>query len=307
MHAYIIKLGMKKISRKTKNIIITSSVCVVALTTGISLGLVFGMEYLGPRVNYGDYNVLSLEDDNAKLYREYQKINDGDYSRFEPYEMANIAIYGYQNSEYHYSYSSGVANASLVKQNIYATSIRNGDEYFTESISSSSLVNVAKRFYQDNSGVTTYTGSVEGKGAKWKEGTKEVSSFEEFENQWGKVPSRSCIYIISSKTVLDSNVEKTEDGYIVDVSLDPVKSVIRYVRQMVSMSDLSREPSFKTVDLRFVLDNQLNLKEMTSHEIYDVYKFGTHTTDSTINEYFFIDDGYKIPDLNTNCDYGGLE
>lgn len=291
---------------KSLKIIVTISMGLVAAGGGVGLGLFFGQEFLTPQTNY-NYNIKDLEDDVDSLYRKYKSMDESQYSSFKPYEMVNI---GYKKLVEHsnfYSYSIGNVNASGILQTIFATSMKYDHSYFNESISQSSLVQVAKRFYQSNSGsVELYKGSATSSStAVWDENSKQQYSDEEFEDLYGKKLSKSCIYIISSKTVKNSNIEFKDNVYTVELDLDPVLSVVRYVKQMSSMSDLSRNPEFHSVKITYKLDNSLALLEADIIENYEVYKFGKHKSVGTLTETFVYDTNTEIPTLDKNCNYGG--
>ena len=90
---------------------------------------------------------------------------------------------------------------------------------------------------------------------------------------------------------------------IVEMSLDPTLSVIRYVKQMKELSGLERYPTFSLVEMTFTLDENLNLISRQVHEQYEVFKLGFHQSDSYINDYYYPDATLSIPDLLTDCTY----
>lgn len=296
---------MKKLTSRTNHIIVTSIVCSLALMAGTGLGIFFGMKYLKAVPNY-NYSAEALEDDYQSLMNRYSKAN-GDYTNFKGYELANIGIYKFDETTNHYSVTDGWVKATGITQTIKGTSIRQENDYFNESISASSIVKVAKRFYQDEPNqVNLFNGSSikNGSSATWNVTPSDVLNCEEYEDLWGKQLSRSSIYVISSKTVLDSSFSlNDEQNYVIDVELDPVLSVVRYVKQMKEMSNLERYPTFSKVHIQFILDNQLNLISRCVSEQYEVYKLGFHQSDSVINEYYYQDVEIDIPDLSTNCIY----
>lgn len=296
---------MKKVVIKNKkSFIITSIVSAIAIGSGVLAGLYLGQEFITPQTNYGSLNQNELEDDNEKLFQKYQNTDKGSYSKFKHYEMINIGLKQLSAEEYFQTTEIGEVNASGIIQTIYGTNIRYQDEYFNESISDSSLVHVAKRFYQKDEKVAVYTGNVNtSHTATWSSDNREELTLNDFEAKWGKTLSRGSIYIISSKTVLDGDVKFEDNKYKVTVELDPVKSVVRYVKQMSEMSGLSRNPEFSSVKLEVTLNSDLKLLNLNSTEVYDVWKFGKHTSTGTLNQTFYYGIEEKIPDLNTHCNY----
>lgn len=289
-----------------KKIIITSIVSVFAISIGVGVGVFFGQEFLGPKTNYDAFDPLSYEDDVDSLYEQYLNSN-GDYSKFEPYDLVNIAYRKFELEENSYSITNGNIAASIVNQTLRGVSIKNDDLYFNESISQSGIVSVAKRFYQEAGSVTTYNGSdiKNGSSASWSEEDKSISNLEDYEDEWGKTLKRSSIYIISSKTVLNSEVNKENDNYVISLSLDPTTSVLRYVKQMEKMSDLSRKPEFTSVEMKITLDDELNLVKREIDEVYTVYMMGAHTSNAHLIESYYPNVKIDIPSLDTNFNYEG--
>lgn len=300
---------MKKLHVKNKNgFIITITISCLAIASGVGIGLFLAQSFSSPSVNYDNIDELSLEDNVDSLYTRYLKTEKGKiFSSYKPYEIVNIGLMNLKNHSSFRSTDVGAVLASGITQTIYGTTIRKGSAYFNESISKSAFVKVAKRFYQDNDGIDIYDGKkvVSEKEAVWKDEVSESLSLVDFESAWGKTFSRPSIYIISSKTVLD-NGTITKDGtnYVISLNLDPIKSVVRYVRQMQMMSNLDPKklPEFYSVQINYVLNENFEMVSSVVNEKYDVWKFGKHTSKSTITTTYYYDDS-GIPDLNTNCQY----
>lgn len=290
-----------------KSVIVTACVAVSAIALGMGITFMLNAHLLQDQTIYaGDFE--TLEDDNAALMRKYASSN-GDYSSFEPYELINISLTNFDASENHYSQVKGNVLAMGVEQTIYGTSIRRGDDYFNESLSTSSMVKVAKRFYQEGEKVDTYTGDiVDSRKAIWPSSISETHTLEEYEEKWGRDLSRGSIYIISEKTVLEQSQSLDEEGnYLITVSLDPDLSTVRYVRQMVSMSGLSRDPIFHSVTLEFTLDQDLKPISSTFTENYEVYMVVTANSDGKQYTLYHQDEAYPIPDGTQDLDYGAFD
>ncbi len=295
----------KKLSKKSK--------IIIYLCTGVvSLGVIgtssyFIYEYLKPGVDYDKLNALELEDDLSSLYDEYLITSKEDYiDTFSPYELANIALLNYQNEENNFSIVKGSVTSFGVTQSVRTFNIKQNNNFFSESISYSSFVKVARRFYQSPNEVIVYSApstTVTSESAKYDIDKHVEYDLVEFENLYGKTFARSSIYIISSKTVLDSSVEKIDGGYEINISLDPIKSVIRYVKQMSEMSNLSKEPTFKEINLTYTVDDELNLKSCITHEEYEIYLLGKMDSVGDMVETYHPGEFSKILDLSENYSY----
>ena len=293
---------------KASTIVITSIVCVSAISLGLALGIVFGKSYYSRgQVSYVDVDeAINYEDDTAALFAEYEQ-GDKDISSYQPYELVNIGIEKFAHEEHTQTITHGLVKASVVKQNIFAEDVRDGDEFYTESLSYSSIVKCGVRFYQHgDQSIDEYRAKkVTDKGtATWPEYLKKNVTLDEHESNWGKTLKRPVIYIISSKTVLNSTLDSIDDGYVINMDLHKEYSVSRYVKQMKSISDLEDYPTFYKVSLKFTLDKELNLIDMVTNEEYDVYAVGmmNRSVGSLTEEFIHNYDG-GIPDINTNFEY----
>lgn len=293
----------KKMSKATK--IATSIVVSLSVAGGIATGYYFGRDYFRPAFNYGQYDVDTLEDDIDALYLRYQKTDASLYlSTFEGYELVNIALKNYENEANNYSVVIGDVNAAGVTQTVRSFNIKNGIDLYSESISHSSLVKVAKRFYQSEEIVDVFAGSKIGvESASYSQENKESYGLDEFEEAYGKTFSRASIYIISSQTVLSQSVIDNGDSISIDIDLDPQKSVIRYVKQMSEMSGLSKPPTFDDIHITFTMDKSLTLLKSNIIEHYEVYKFGYHSSTGEMEETYHAGEYLKIPDLDETYAY----
>lgn len=286
-----------------KTVVISSIVAAVAIGTGVGVTYAMFSHLLIPNtVIEGDYN--ALEDDQDALMERYEASN-GDYSSFKPYELLNVAINNFDASENHYSTVTGSVKASIATQTINGTYIRNGNTYFNESLSTSSFVETGRRFYQEGGTVEVYTGSeVTASSASWSENDKVTQTLEENEDTWGKTLDRSSIYIVSSKTVLNSESSVNEEGnYEVTVNLDPELSTLRYLIQMVEMSGLSEKPKFHSVELNFTLSPDLKPLSSVINENYDVTVGLKVNSDATLYTDYHTDEVKEIPNLDTPIAY----
>lgn len=283
-----------------KSTVITISGIVVALLIGGTTGALLGIN-LSPKGV--DYSGVSVTENNQKaLYDEYLK-NPKDPLEYKPYELANIAFYKYSLNEYTRSDIKSSAVSLGVTQVTNGQSIKNGKTSFNESVSYSSFVKVAKRFYINDDKVEIYNGELSNteQGLSGKYSEHEDLTVEQYKDKWGKDLSNPIIYTITEETTLDtSKITKQEDGgYLIALDLDPLKSVTRYVKQMIEMSSLSNNPEFDYVHVEFSLDSSLNLLEMNVKEAYYVWVFGKNYTEATLNEKFYVlNEAPTIPQLN---------
>ena len=294
----------KKMSKK--KVIFTSVGVVLCIAVGTLTGVLLANQLSPKGLDSSTLDENKYSDDPQKLYEDYLA-NPKDPLEYEPYDLANISIYKYSLNKYTMSEVSSTAVAKTfgitVNQYTYGKSIKNDNQSFNESLSESSFVNVAKRFYQSGDEVDVYSGktTVDDNGKFGNYGNdKVVYTLENYEKDWGKNLTKPVIYIISSKTALEtSTISKTDSGYTISLDLDPISSVINYVKQMVQMSNLNETPRFEQVHVQFDIDNELNLLEMNVSEKYKATMgFTADTTATLIEKYTILDSPMEIPSID---------
>lgn len=302
---------------KKLKVIVSTAAGVILIGGGIPLGIFLSDLFTFNGIDYSGLDASANEDNASALYKKYESEKGKSATELsKTYSGTELVMIAENNISKHESAQTvgvGIVNAAMgVKQSVYSAVIKSGNDYFMENLSKSSFVQVAKRFYQSGSKdeVNTYQGElVDEKHANWKTSPIETLTKAEHDEKWGKDLSRSSIYIISSKTVLSNKVESDGNNLKISLSLDPVYSVIRYVKQMVNVSDLAQPPVFHSVDITYTIDQDMKLLSREINEVYDVASFGvvSKNTKGYLLETIYYDGSYKIPSLNENFTYSDYE
>lgn len=300
----------KKPLPKWASLSITIGICLTCCGAGIATGIILHNFLSYEAVDYTALAIEDYEDDLDKLITKYNKTDSSKYfTTFQPYEMAAIGRYKVTQHNYVKSISIGEVHAAMgVKQSIRGYYLKDESDYFFESISKSKIVGVNKRFYQDKEKVDIYNGKgSEVDKATWSIEDKETQTIPEYEEKWGRDLTRCSNFIISSKTTLmdQTSMKKEGNDIVLSLELDPLTSVLRYVKNMKAMSDLDDYPVFHKMHVDMKLDSELNIKWVKSDEVYDVKSFGvtSKNTSGSTEETFSYDQKEEIPDLNTDCVY----
>ena len=262
----------KKIS--IKGIAIYSSIGAATIALGVVGGVIVGKNVFVSKLNYGAIDIAENEQDFSETFARYKGMNKNRYfDSFSNVELANIALMNLEEKDYYYTLTTGQVIAAGVKQAIHSTYIKNQNNYFEESLSASSFVKAANRFYQNDEGISWYKGKYKDINTSSYANAKETNyTLDDFEKDWGKPVSRPCIYIISNRSYQSGELTKNNDGtYKLELNLDPTLSVLRYVKQMKMTGNLSEEPIFHKVKLIFEVDSELNILSFSTDEIYDVH------------------------------------
>ena len=297
-----------------KNLLIYLIIGASCLVVGGAIGII-GKKVLGQEiVDDSSFNPEKFKADGAALLKKYENYTGTTPEKeFTQTELVNIALEKYRRYEHSMSVGIGLALAKsvgiTVNQEIRAAQVRNGDQYFEESVSKSDMVACAYRFYQTgtDSGVNSYEGtdvSKDATRATYANNPKHYS-LEGYKKDWGKTLDEMFIYIVSGKTVL-SNEPLSRDGtdYVITLNLNVDTSTYYYKSQMVSVSGLSSRPVFTLEKLTYVLTKDLDLKRLTCEEAYSASMAGISAqTASTLNYYYFPNYVREIPELNEKIDY----
>ena len=303
-----VKQAVKNEMPKTRKGLIFGLIFGVAtpITLGVVGGVVYTKFFMAKTVDYSDVNADSLYINMDNLLAKYEDVKKAGTPYDEAltsYELVNIAYHNYTTYENSRSFTIGSAVAAIVDQSIRGCSIKEGNKYFEESLSKSNMVGVAARMYQkEDTSIDLHRGEVvDATTATWGNEHYEYT-FDEFTNDFGKTPSTPLIYIVSKKTVLSGTdkVEKTDNGYKISMSLHPKKSVINYVKQMKSISNLYDYPAFNNIDLVFHIDNDLLIKQLDINESYYALKEANLGADTSgdVSVYYEVDGGFTVPSLS---------
>lgn len=293
---------------KRKGLIITLIAIGATLTAATVTFFTIRAIFASKEVDYSSMSEEELEDDHVELMNRYRSFAGDDFSKeFTSYELVNISLEKFKEHDYISSTTVGNVKSVGLDQRVRASTIKDKNNYFMENISYG-LVKTAKRFYQKDNLIKTYDGSdIDVETANWNEEDAESLSLEKHEEKWGKTLNRPNIYIISSKTVLEtSKIEKRDSGYVVSLNLHPQYSVLRYVRQMVSISPITN-PVFESITLTMNLNKNLDLKSMVVDEKYTVTMIIPISSVGHIEESYTYDSYKPIPDLKTNVEYPKYE
>lgn len=276
---------------------------------------------------------VNLEDlqKQLKTFQDWQKEHKtGDATKeFSVAELSNIAIANalynpetYVEVEGAPTYSrrplltvgfgNTITNAAIMKVYVNVTNsfICDGINALEESISYSEsafglVPKVGKRdfYYANENIVEAHAGEATSKiDAKWNEDVEKTFTKDDYTTKVGKVPDNPFLYSIDEDTVLSgSSAKKTSTGYDINIDLDRVKGVARYVKRMTYLSGKTVD-RFYSVKINIVTDNDLRPITHEVKESYDVTP-GLYTI-GDLKTTFYYEDVPSLPeDVTTPFDY----
>ena len=258
-----------------KSIIILVIISLAGILTGVFVGSYFIGGYVP---DYSQYSEAMLRDDVKTLS---QRAEGKSPSQFKAYEIFEIAEYRMFTHGSVLVTSSGEVD-TIASQTISGVKAYENGTYFKENLSKG-IKNVGERTYYNEGDdfVTKYEASkISSQMVGTYKSPKNVS-LTEFTDTSG-VPITSFVgYIVSSKTVLNANdsakkvtLEDGTTGYEFSLQLNAVTSVLNYVKQMKSLSQLPDYPAFTDITLNVIVDEEFRLIQIETLENYSVNYMG---------------------------------
>lgn len=266
-----------------KNII--SSVLKISLLTiflviGCFAGLLVGKIIIG-KIDIFDPSQYSAENylESARniAYWKTKSIND-----LTPVQIFAVAQSKLDECDYYSVYTKGYNGEDKgyvttlgIRQDLYGYRYKaNGRGYF--DYYSTGLATVVKKveYAVGEDKFYCYEGVVKNGQTNWtirmSKSEQEYHTAQEYKEMVGVDASTPIDYIISTKTVIDQKSNGKQNGYrSYTLKLDNATSVLYYVKKMKYMSGFDY-PTFKDIELRFEVDEQMNLQNMYISESYVV-------------------------------------
>ncbi len=253
-----------------------------------------------------------------KTYEDALAKNKPLESALTPDQMVNLAYAKFEELDNAKTIGIGSSYSSGITQKIQTCTIKNNKEFFEESNSFSTIVQIYNRMYQQGDVTSTYWGADQNYAAHKK---KDYSN-DDYAKMMGRKVSDPLIYIVSPKTISNeentiSGLEKTgiyknETGYRVEIEMATetkdqktfMPGIEEYKKQMKTISNLVGYPKFYYCHLTFNLDFSLNLKSFTNIESYEA-NLGVMAPkcDGKMTTTYYTDKEYEIPKLTEKIEY----
>lgn len=271
-------------------------ICLLGIATGIFLGSWYSYTMLTANVDYSLYSEESLREKESykDIISSVLKISNPTEEQLTNWvtlaKEKNIKpnnLLPSQNfilAEYNATLATSfkaIANGlveTIATQSIYSEKLFNGSAYTFSSISAG-LLTIADCAYMEKGSdlVSSHKGNnVTSTSADWT-GTVTNYSKADYKELAGNTPDVLNPYIVTSKTLLrDKSEDITLENYNgkqvykFSFQLDPVKSVLNYIKQVRVTSGLSGYPTFDDVTLTVFLDEDWNFVRTEVVENYRI-------------------------------------
>ena len=311
---------------------------VLGIFTGCGLGVWYFNTAVVPPIDYSQYNasdyIVSAESVLGELFRissDYENwrnssefLSSGIKSPRDltPAQNFLLAEYNALNSDYFHIVGTGEVNVKAfgipISQTVYSEKNFDGNTYTFESISEGTMPlgtcsvmekpssvnsNPSVMLFSSEQPYTSEGGTI-ADNAVW--GDYETYSQEEYRNLAGGTPNSIQTYIISDKTIISPNVSSAitydaETGYYsFTIELNPITSVLNYVKQVQQTSGLDSAPTFSSISQTITIDSEWNLVSISIEESYSLmYGPAAASCEGTLNSIYYLNQPELIdfPDL----------
>ncbi len=297
-----------KLMSNTKKRTIGTLVTVCGIAAGVYLGVFINGMTTVPSIDYGNINPELLYQDEDGLMDKYNTAlnSSRDFSDFTYGEIANISRLLIESESYVTSSTVGTAYPSMGgDQIIRAKSIKCGTSRFEES-ASKGIVSTAWRMYYTDGEITKYNGKLADINNITYTSDPDIYTTDSWVEMFGELPGDVWAYIISDATIKESDFnsfEKSTDGYTLTLELDPVLSVIKYVKQMKEISGLDDLPVFEYVKLTINLDDKLMLNSIEIDEHFSAKMIVGVQTKNDLTITYTVSENSVIPLLTDQIKY----
>ena len=278
-------------------------IATLCLGLGAGVGIYVKRKYGKEQIDYSNFDGSAYAADAKALLEAYNKDPNQDFTSAE---LVNIGLEKYRQCEYSYSFGIGTAS-TIVNQTIRSVQIRNGNNYFEESISRSSMVSLASRTEQtlDVDNIDVYEGKADTDETATYDGSKTSHSLNEYKDRMGKTLDEMFIYTISDETCYENSETKVLDNKNKQITLylDPELSTYYYKNQMKNMSNLDELPIFSNITLTYTFTEDMTLLHCHVDEKYSAKMGVSVSITNSIDYYYHANVEKAIPALDEPCDY----
>ena len=264
----------KATTKRITSLISTMFTVVFAVLTGLFLGDFY--LNLTRETNY-NFNEVELRDNVENAAARVEQLGILNASAIDVFITAENNL---QLIEKYQIFGTGNVKNNFSPQSIYKYCYKYNDTFYAENISYGSIKKIAQAVKYTPLSSLEAVGSVQcvqgtniqTNSAVWN-GAKTEYSYVTYKEFNGVAADAFIPYIVSSKTVLpQSNIQMTDnqDGtYTGTLKLTIDSSVCLYVKQMKTLSGLSKYPNFKKITITFTVDEQCRFISLVSNESYD--------------------------------------
>lgn len=296
-----IKPKKKKITWK-KRLLNLGAITMLGVITGSGLGVWYSKTVLSTR-DYSEWTlekIETLKDDINDIFVDVlgQELTGSEQKDWvtlakskglTPLDLTasqnvNLALHNITLAKSYNIVGSGLVK-TIANQTVYGTHKFDGKTYESVAMSVGTFAKLAHKFTMDvGAGAVNYIDAIpkNDKEADWEKGTKSQIKTDDCIEFAGGLPSTIQPYIISKQTVLEESsvtIEPITDengkvNYKFTVDLDPITSVLYYIRQMKMISKLGSFPEFNDVKQTFIIDENWHLVQIDILEHYSQIAVG---------------------------------
>lgn len=245
----------------------------IVCTLAILLGYLVGNYITTNNLSFNHYSISDVDmltDDITNI--NYKNKTPDVFSASDAYLIA-YKVLAEKNCYKKESYGKTTTSLSI-NQDVYLCQQKNGNSHSIEMSNYSAIIKKAIRVHFETQGnITLFEGRTKShkpEDTVWNE-TSTIHTKKEYIDMVGQEPTKLFAYIISSKTVIDYSLRKSNNLYKFEMSLHPELSTITYKKVIAFNSGANASTiTFEYISISFELDDNFNIISESIDEVYSM-------------------------------------
>lgn len=265
------------------------TICIIGIVCGYFLGnAIISKVYMS--VDYGKFDEINLRNTDEEIDEWESK----KYSELQPYQIFVVAERKLKSHKYYSITGAGVIKNSFKNQDVKIKFYKNDDEFYSSN-KTTGFINSVTAYFSKGDNVSSYKGTPKSDGSvTWK--SKNSYNVKEFREVYGNDVDNFLYYIVSTKTIVEEEfIGRVGKNYKYLLKLTKDSSIINYVKQMSYVSGIDL-PVFNSVAFEFTVDENFNLLNVVTHDVYVVNYVALVTCEGSSDLTFTYD---EVPELET--------
>lgn len=261
--------------------------CVLAIACGVFVGNIINSKYFKSN-NLNSINAQDLIDDVSLI--NYKGKTPDELSATEVYVVA-YHILENKNS-YNFVSHGNIKTSVGVNQTTYTHRSKNGNDYYYEFATYSSMIKKASRFsFVKGGDINMELGEPTDESLKTinYSGKFENHTYEEYYKLIGREATATSNYLVSKKTVTEESSCQIENGnYTYTLTLNPLLASITSRQEIAYVSNVDENSiNFLNIQITFTVDKEFNLISQTATDEYKMKYAGIGVTVNGYNSINF--------------------
>ena len=268
-------------------------VIIAILAALIATVITFSIKFIISGIKNNEVVVVETKKIEEKSYMLEIKSDTKTPDQYSAKDALAYTLYKINTTHEFYVETNGESKAMFTTVKIFNRRYVKNDEAFVYCVSKGLISSASERYFSNNNvkyrNTTDVTNELKG---NFNEEILE-ENYDEYVKKYGILPFNSISYIINENTYLEApSMVKDKEFYKISVKLNP-NSVAPYYykRELITNASATKEPTFKSIELEFLISSDYTLQSVKTKENYGIIAkgfsfFGEVDTTTTYTDTF---------------------